>query len=400
MNYLLDNARLPGEESLCQLSVNPGRVAILPAGSNAGEGEYWDLQGRLVLPGFADLHTHLDKTYAQVNNAAGGLLGAIEAFREYKAQRTLEDVERAATRALRKAVSEGVTCLRSHVNAASAQDVDLVRVLHEVRTRFAPMIDVQLVAMGVFGEAEESYITACVEAGADLIGGAPALQMYPHTAVSRAVAMAAELEIALDLHIDEHLEPELCTLATLCDEVRQQDFRHGVTAGHCASLAVLPEDRLVQLMGAVRDAGISVVALPVCNMVLLGGPAPPYIRGTAPVSRLMQAGVNVCLGSDNVRDPFNPFGGYGALKNLQLSNILERHNSDQAIAASLPLIADNAHRTFSGGPAPEGDLVVLDATDLLDALCDPPPCLATFKGGQRVYRRELNEVWSLQDVPA
>ncbi len=393
MSWLLDNATLLHQPGLCRLHVQSGGVTIDSGGAPLAADEYWDLEGRLVLPAFAELHTHLDKTYAPVNNADGGLWGAIEAFREYKAVRSDVDVEQAAERALRKAISEGVTRLRSHVNAASSEDLELVAVLDALRRRYAPAIDVQLVAMGVFGAEEERHIAACIDAGADMIGGAPALQAEPHEAVRRAVALATEHDVPLDLHIDEHLESGLCTLATLAEEVLRVGFPHAVTAGHCASLAVLAPDERATLLARVREARISIVALPVCNLVLLGGSTRPYLRGTAPVSELVEAGVNVCLGSDNVRDPFNPFGGYAPLKNLQISNMLERHNSDAAIRDSLPLITDNAHEAFDGKPVPSGDLVVLDATDLLDALCDPAPCLATFKSGRRVYARRLEETF-------
>ena len=110
MSWLLDNARLPARPDLCRLRVDAAGVTIDDDGAPAEADNRWDLDGRLVLPGFAELHTHLDKTYAPVNNADGGLWGAIEAFRAYKAERSYADVEQAAEKALLKAISEGVTC--------------------------------------------------------------------------------------------------------------------------------------------------------------------------------------------------------------------------------------------------------------------------------------------------
>ena len=393
MSYLLDNVQLAGDENLGCLFLDGSLQKKVPLDQSINSDEYWDLEGRLVLPAFVELHTHLDKTYAQIDNSSGGLAGAIEAYREYKSRRSLTDVENAATRALFKAVSAGVTCLRSHVNAAGPEDVELINLLDEVRKRFAPMIDIQLVAMGSFGVVGESYIATCIEAGADMVGGAPALQEEPYAAVARAVSLAAELEVPLDLHIDEHLKAEVCTLATLCDEIEKQSYEYCVTASHCASLSLFSDDQLFRVTDAVHRLGINIVALPVCNMVLLGGDTRPYVRGTAPVSKLMGAGANVCIGSDNVRDPFNPFGGYDPLRSLQISNILEFRNSTEAIKSSLNLITDNARKAFDNDVVPGGDVVVLESFDLLDALCDPPFCLATFKEGRRVFMREVKETW-------
>ena len=58
-----------------------------------------------MLPAFADLHTHLDKTYSPIDNPEGGLEGAISAFRDYKAKRTPKELETSASLALRKAIS-------------------------------------------------------------------------------------------------------------------------------------------------------------------------------------------------------------------------------------------------------------------------------------------------------
>ena len=109
MSYLLDNVQLAGDENLCRLFLDGSLQKKVPLDQSINSDEYWDLEGRLVLPAFVELHTHLDKTYAQIDNSSGGLAGAIEAYREYKSRRSLIDVENAATRALFKAVSAGVT---------------------------------------------------------------------------------------------------------------------------------------------------------------------------------------------------------------------------------------------------------------------------------------------------
>ena len=377
--------------------VESNHVTSLPLGSICEAQNYWDLEGKLVLPAFADLHTHLDKTYSPINNPEGGLDGAISAFRDYKAKRTPQELETSASLALRKAISQGVTRLRSHVTASAPEDVETIHVLNDVRNRFAGLIDLQLVAMGRFGERYDRHIEACIRAGADLVGGAPALQEEPNVAVARAVSLAKDLNVALDLHIDEHHDPELCTLAMLCDEVERQGYYKPVTAGHCASLVVIPEHRLGDIIAKVKEIGINIVALPICNMVLLGGSTLPYLRATAPVSRLLGAGVNVCLGSDNVRDPFNPFGGYSALRNLQISNILERTNSAEVIEDSLSLITDNAYITLDSELTHDCDLVVVNSNDFLDALCEPPQCLATFKQGSLVFKSEVAESWFIEE---
>ena len=91
MSWLLENARVPDLAELCRLHVDAAGVTLDIGGAPLDADQRWDLEGRLVLPAFAELHTHLDKTYAPVTNADGGLWGAIEAFRVYKAARSQRD---------------------------------------------------------------------------------------------------------------------------------------------------------------------------------------------------------------------------------------------------------------------------------------------------------------------
>ena len=68
---MLDNARLPRSPEVCRLIVEPSHVTSVPLDSICEAENYWDLEGKLVLPAFADLHTHLDKTYSPIDNPEG-----------------------------------------------------------------------------------------------------------------------------------------------------------------------------------------------------------------------------------------------------------------------------------------------------------------------------------------
>jgi cytosine deaminase len=95
-----------------------------------------------------------------------------------------------------------------------------------------------------------------------------------------------------------------------------------------------PEQRAVARKAAA--AGISVVCLPQTNLYLQANglhTAPP--RGLAPVRVLLEEGVNVCAGGDNLQDPFNPMGRADPLEaaNLLVTVALD---PQEALATGAP----------------------------------------------------------------
>jgi len=388
LTWSLHNARLPGSDQ-------PVRLAVAGQADD-DESDVWDVQGLLVLPGFAELHTHLDKTYSPIQNRSGGLRGAIESYRGQGAARSPQQVADAARQALRKASRHGVTALRSHVNMSSQRDLEVLQALVEIRAQLHESMDLQFVAMGPLDGSGDVWLRAAVAAGADMIGGAPALESEPCASVAHGLEVAAELDVGVDLHIDEHSAHSPNTLRALTEEVMQTDYTHSVSASHCAALGCLPPDACKALIARVAEAGIHIIGLPVCNLVLLGGDQQPRRVATAPVGLLRDAGVITAVGSDNVHDPFNPYGDYAPLRNLQISNILEQRLEDDLIVDSLALIGRDARTIFYGADADAyaaGDWVVLDCSDALQAVTRPAEVLATFKAGQLVYRRDVEEQW-------
>lgn len=409
MSWILRRARLRGRDGLWDLRLGAEGLAVTPASLTPGAppappppldaaGGDWDLAGRLVLPGLVELHTHLDKTFTPSRNPQGTLMGAIESFREVIARRTAADIEANAEAALRLAVSRGVTRLRSHLNLGDDDDLAMIEIMVDLRRRYGDRIELQFVAMaGLDGTARpRRLLEAAVDLGIDQLGGAPALAEDPAGNVAATLDAAAALGLPVDLHIDENEDPASRTLLAFAEGASRRRLAGPLTASHCCSLAFMAEPERDAILAQVAEAGIGVVALPACNLVLMGRGHWPVPRGSAPVKALQAAGVRVAAGSDNVQDAFNPFGGYDPLASATLAAQLNQLTSDGELDAVLDLVTVDAGRLFDGRPgviedgAP-ADLLVLDAYEERAAVADPPPRLATFKNGRRVYAQSRGE---------
>jgi cytosine deaminase len=183
----------------------------------------------------------------------------------------------------------------------------------------------------------------------------------------------------------------------------EQTLAHGmqgqVTADHCCSLAFVDEATAQRVIDKVAEAGLNIITLPSCNLVLMGRGMQPVPRGITPVKAFLARGVNIAAASDNVHDPFNPFGSYDLLQIASLNAHLAHLTGEAELYASLKMVTDYPARTL-GLPnygLTEGataDLVIVDANRVLDTVLAPPPRLATFKAGRLIVRSTVVQHWS------
>ena len=350
----------------------------------------------LLLPAFADPHVHLDKAFTAdlVHNPAGDLAGAIEAWLAFRGSQSVADVQARAARAARELLRHGSTAVRAHADAGPGVGTQAVEALVALRDQLAGIVDVQVVAgvgpvvTGAAGAEARAALAAALDAGADLIGGAPALDDDPAGAYDVLVAAALEAGVGLDLHVDETLDPGTFTLPWLIDRVAG-GFPHPVVVDHVVSLAVQPPGVRHATAERLAAQGIGVITLPATNLYLQGrGEGTPTARGLTAIRTLLDAGVTVAAGADNVRDPFNPTGRLDPLETASLLVTAGHLTPDEALAA-----VTTAPRALLGlPPATDGDVVALPASSVSDAIAGAPPQRVVSREG-RVVARTTVTTW-------
>ncbi len=309
------DVRIDGEHIT---AVSPG-LAPLPGETIV------DLGGHVLLPAAAEPHAHLDKalTADRVPNPSGDLLGAIVAWRAHRPTLTLDDIAGRAERAVRMLVANGVTAVRTHVDVAADIGTLGIEAIVKAREVVGHLADIQIVALvsppisGPDGGPNRRALDEAVAAGADLVGGVPHLEPDPRAAMAHVLDVATATGRDVDLHMDETLDPEVLHLAELATMV--DGFEHHVTASHCCSLGMEPAGVQAEVSAAVAAAGIAVVTLPQTNLFLLARgwtTAPP--RGLTALRPLLDAGVTVAAGADNLQDPFNLVGRADPLETAAL----------------------------------------------------------------------------------
>ncbi|MGW3966675.1 amidohydrolase family protein [Amycolatopsis sp. NPDC005003] len=396
------NAKLP-DGRVVDLSFASGVVTgIAPAGGTGpGPGPALDLDGRLLLPAPAEPHAHLDKagSFDAINPKLGDLGAAIDAWRFHATGMSVESIaERARAQAL-VMLAAGTTAIRSHVDVLGdgLADVEAVtrgaRALVQVRAELAGLVDIQLVALAG-PHCPDHHVEAVLDAGVDLVGGAPHLAPDPAADLARLLAIAQRRGIGADLHADENLFGPV-TLDAYARAVRGWPGDRPRTAGHCVRLGTLEAARRDAIIADVKAADLGIVTLPSTNLYLQGWEHPVATpRGLAPVRELLDAGVRLGAGADNVRDPFNPVGRGDALETASLLVTAGHLSPEEAYE----LVSTGARSVLGLPPAgpsvgAQADFLAIGAVNLVDAIATAPADRVVIHRGRVVAitetRREL-----------
>ncbi len=405
MNWILRNARIADNGPLVDIALEADRIAgIEPAGSvllMVEAANSRDLEGRVILPGLVDAHVHLDKTYSTLENESGTLLEAIDVWHRARESRGAADYSAAAAKAIQAAIANGVTAMRSHIDIGTPDELAPVEALLALREQFGNQIDLQFVTLGRATQSLEEYqgMVAALELGIDYVGGVPHLCPDPKAEIDAIFALAQRTGKPIDLHMDETENPAMISLEYLAEQTIAHGMQGQVTAGHCCSLAFVDEETAKRVIDKVAEAGIHIITLPSCNLVLMGRQMTPTPRGTTRVKELLAAVVNVSAASDNVHDPFNPFGNHDLLQIANLNAHLAHMTGLPELSQSLDMVTGHPAACmdlddYGVAVGNRADLVVLDCRERIEAVLAPPPRLATFKAGKLVVETEIRRRWS------
>jgi cytosine deaminase len=382
-----------------------GQITAAGAGVRAEPGdEVADLTGYVLLPGLAEPHAHLDKAFTAGRSVpgTGDLPAAIAAWIGLRGRLSEADFAARARRAALGYLASGATAIRTHTDVGAEIGLTAFRALTAVRDELAGTLDIEIVAAancpvtGVFGRDNLAAVWDAVDAGADVIGGAPWLDPDPAAAYRLLLDVADEAGVPADFHVDETTDPAVDTLSDLLD-LAEEGFPHGITASHVVSLGSRPPAEQQRAAERLARAGVGVVTLPQTNLWLQDwGPASPTVRGLTPVRVLRAAGVPVAAGADNLRDAFNPLGRADPLETASLLAAAAHLPPDQALAAvsagAWAVMGRPAPALRAGSPAA---FVAVAAADAHEAVAAPPPDRIVIRGVRVVARTRTQ-----RDYPA
>jgi cytosine deaminase len=414
LEILVKNVALWGAEGLCDIGIADGRfVSVGRSTASSIAALTLDAEGRMAVPGFVEPHIHLDKALISERapvNVSGTLTEAIEILWEIKRNYTVDEIADRASRVLTRALENGISRLRTHVDVDPIGGTRPAEGLIRARERFRDLMDIQIVAFPQEGIVKspgtEALMRKAMELGVDVVGGMPFNEASPQDSrrhIEIVFDIARQFDADIDMHVDETDDPMARTLEVLAELTIKNGWQGRVTAGHTCALAGYPRDYADHVIARLREANVNMIANPATNLMLQGRLDDyPKRRGVTQVKELLAAGVNVACGQDCVHDTFYPFGQNDPLEIAFLLCHASHMSQPPEILAVMDMVTNNGARAMRvpdfrvavGGVA---DLVVLDARDAREAFATRTPRRWVIRKGKLIAeaRTEMHRYFEL-----
>ena len=384
------------DNQLVDIGIADGKIEAIQANLTA-DGQEFDLKGCMVTPGFIETHIHLDKAciLERCHSDKGDLEEAIREGAKAKADFTSEDVYDRGKRTLDKCLVNGTTHMRTHLEVDPVIGLTGLEGIRTLISDYKWAMDIEICVFPQEGllnnPGTDELMVAALNNGATVVGGAPYTDSNPHGQIDRLFELAREFDTDIDMHLDFGPDPTDLDLDYVCSLTEQFDYGGRVTIGHVTKLSAVSTNRLQEVAKTLAAAGVALTVLPSTDLFLMGRHQDHSVmRGVTPAHKLLGEGVNCSLSTNNVLNPFTPFGDCSLVRmaNLyantaqigQREEIIECFRMITTRAAKLLRLDD--YGLVEGNPA---DLVILNCTDRATAISELAQPLYGFKRGRLTF---------------
>ncbi|WHY33932.1 cytosine deaminase [Cytobacillus firmus] len=381
---IIKNAKLRGREGLWNIAIQDGKIHSISQEEAEGGQETLDADGSLVSAPFIEPHIHLDTTLTAGEpewNQSGTLFEGIQRWAQRKETLTHEDVKTRAKTALKWQIAQGIQHVRTHVDVTDPS-LTALKALLEVKEEMADYVDLQLVAFPQEGinsyPSGAELMEEALKMGADVVGGIPHFEFtreYGVASMKTAFDLAEKYDRLVDIHCDEIDDEQSRFVEVVAAEAYERGLGSRVTASHTTAMGSYNDAYTYKLFRLLKLSNINFVANPLVNIHLQGRfDTYPKRRGITRVKELLEAGLNVSFGHDDIFDPWYPLGTGNMLQVLHMGIHVSQLMGYEQIVNSFDLITTNSAKTLNieekygieeGKPA---NLIILDAENEYEAI--------------------------------
>jgi cytosine/creatinine deaminase len=396
-DIVVRRARMRGREALQDIAIAGGRIAAIAEDVSGRTSHELDARGGLVTESFVNPHLHLCKVYtlfmtddaaARAYHGAGmrDAMSAIELAARVKEKYDERWIIQNVRRALSLAALYGTTHVRALADVDSKARLEGVKALLRAREEFKGVVDVQVVAFAQDGLAREpgaaELMREAMALGADVVGGIPWIEQDKASHIEFCFDLAREFDRDVSMLVDDAGNAELRTLEAMAAEAVKRGWQGRALAHHARAMALYSDSEVRKVAELMREARMSLVTDPHTG--------PLHAR----VKELLAAGVNVCLGQDDISDSYYPFGRNNMLEVAFLAAHLLWMTSraemetlyDMVTTRAAQAIGVRQHRLEVGAAA---NLVVLKEENVLEALREHAVPAALIRHGKLVDLQKM-----------
>jgi cytosine deaminase len=165
--------------------------------------------------------------------------------------------------------------------------------------------------------------------------------------------------------------PDISCFQYFLNKIEETGMNGRVSCGHLTSLSAqgLSEMEAERAIEKAACLDLNVTSLTSCNLYL----SSMNRSGPTRVRQFVQAGVNVAVASDNIRDTFRPYGNCDLLEEALLTAKVHRFGTPAELRQVFDMITYNGAKNalvnhYGIEPGYPANLVILDASTPEEAL--------------------------------
>jgi cytosine/creatinine deaminase len=403
LDILIKNARLRGSSELSEISISNGKITSIERFLEETADQTIDARGNLVTESFVNPHLHLCKVYTRqmMDDEAltgyhaegmGKAMTTIELAARVKEKYAEEWIIKNVRRALAQAAIYGNTHIRAFADVDTRARLEGMRALIRAREEFKGIVELQVCAFAQDGLAREPgagyLMRQAMEMGADVAGGIPWIE-YTETDIQAHIKeifdLAQEFNKDVSLLVDDAGDAGLRSLEAMAVEAIRRGWQGRALAHHARAMELYPQPYFQKVASLLKQAQMAIVSDPHTG--------PLHAR----VKDLLEEGVTVCLGQDDISDGYYPFGRNNMLEVAFLAAHLLWMTTSRELETLYDMITVNAARAMNinkhslkaGNPA---NLVVLPAPNVLEALREHAEPIGVISNGKLIDHARMEQV--------
>jgi len=264
--------------------------------------------------GFKCYHAHFDKSYLinekNLKRSQNSLQEKWKIYREFKENYSEVDLLNRMSKCVSNMLKQEVSYIRTFVDADSIVGQKCIDAGVKLKETYNDKVKIDLAIQPLEGledkKSRYSFIEACEKA--DFIGGLPDRDSSPEKHIDILFNLSKSLDKPVDIHVGQNNIPTEKETEMVLDMIEKHKLDKEVNLVHCISLACQEEEYIRYQAKRMFNLGVNVIVCPsaAISMKQQRSNCSPIHNSIAPIKILLDEGVKIKLGIDNISDLFMP----------------------------------------------------------------------------------------------
>ena len=264
--------------------------------------------------GFKCYHAHFDKAFLinsdNIERSQSSLQEKWKLYRDFKNGYTYDDLWFRMSKCIDLMIDQKVKYCRSFVDADNIVGLLPIEVACDLKEYYKNKIKLEFGIQPLEGLEDKDcfdlFVKACEKA--DVIGGLPDRDSNPVEHIEKLFRLSKSLDKKIDIHVGQNNIPTEKEEEMVLNCVDKWNMHDKVNLVHAISLNCQNNNYINNLAIKMKKFGVGVIVCPsaAISMKQNRNFVSPIHNSIAPVNMLVQNGVKVGLGIDNISDLFMP----------------------------------------------------------------------------------------------